>query len=194
VTEGCLVYVNGNISSNTGSSTPTGLSGPSSGAAIQNGSAVTVVSTGTIDITGSITYSTEPVSLTTADTPVSPAPTNVLGIYTSGGNVELKPPTDVSTMEIDASLAEMASGASYGMTATWNKITNLNIVGGRVQNMALSGNSLTARNIYFDQRFASGFAPPWFPTTTVTTTTTNTAIPQAPQLTRLSWVNTSATQ
>jgi Tfp pilus assembly protein PilX len=192
VTEGCLVYVNGNISSNTSSSTPTGLSGPSSGPAIANNSAVTVVSTGTIDITGDLKYSTEPVSLTTADTPVSPAPTNVLGIYTSGGNVELKPPTAVASMEIDASLAEMSSGASYGMTAQWNSITTLNIVGGRVQNQALSGASLTSRNIYFDKRFIAGFAPPWFPTTTITTTTTNTAVPQPPAALRTSWVNSSA--
>ena len=192
VTEACLVYVTGNISSNTSSSTPTGLSGPSSGAAIQDGSAVTVVSGGTIDITGDLKYSTEPVSLTTADTPVSPAPTNVLGIYTSGGNVELKPPTAVASMEIDASLAEMSSGASYGMTAQWNSITTLNIVGGRVQNQALSGASLTSRNIYFDKRFIAGFAPPWFPTTTITTTTTNTAVPQPPAALRTSWVNSSA--
>jgi Tfp pilus assembly protein PilX len=191
-TEGCLVYVSGNISSNTSSSTPTGLSGPSSGPAIANNSAVTVVSTGTIDITGDLKYSTEPVSLTTADTPVSPAPTNVLGIYTSGGNVELKPPTAVASMEIDASLAEMSSGASYGMTAQWNSITTLNIVGGRVQNQALSGASLTSRNIYFDKRFIAGFAPPWFPTTTITTTTTNTAVPQPPAALRTSWVNSSA--
>lgn len=191
-TEACLVYVSGNISSNTSSSTPTGLSGPSSGAAIANGSAINVVSTGTIDITGNLTYSTEPVTLTTADTPVSPAPTNVLGIYTSGGNVELKPSSNVSTMEIDASLAEIASGSSYGMTAQWNSIGTLNIVGGRVQNEALSGASLGSRNIYFDQRFANGFAPPWFPTTTITTTTTNTASPQPPTISRLSWVNSSA--
>jgi hypothetical protein len=123
---------------------------------------------------------------------VSPAPTNVLGIYTSGGNVELKPPTAVASMEIDASLAEMSSGASYGMTAQWNSITTLNIVGGRVQNQALSGASLTSRNIYFDKRFIAGFAPPWFPTTTITTTTTNTAVPQPPAALRTSWVNSSA--
>ncbi len=192
VAEGCMVYVNGNISSNTSSSTPTGLSGPSSGPAIATGSGVTVVSNGVIDVTGSLTYTNEPVSLTTADTPVTPAPTNVLGIYTSGGNVELKPPSDVASMEIDASMAEISAGSSYGLIANWNNITTLNIVGGRVQNKALSGNSLTQRNIYFDQRFSSGFAPPWFPTTTVTTTATNTAVPDAPQVNRLSWVNSSA--
>lgn len=190
--EACLVYVNGNISSNPSANAPTGLSGPSSGAAIQNGSAVLVASTGTISITGSLTYSTEPVTLNSSDSPVSPVPTNVLGIYTSGGNVQLQPPSNVSSMEIDASLAEMASGQSYGMIAQWNQITTLNIVGGRVQNEALSGASLTARNIYFDQRFANGFAPPWFPTTTVTSTTSDTAVAQPATMSVLSWSNTSA--
>ncbi|HEV7968160.1 MAG TPA: pilus assembly PilX N-terminal domain-containing protein [Candidatus Acidoferrales bacterium] len=192
VGEGCLVYVNGNISSNTGSSTPTGLSGPSSGAAIQNGSALTVVSTGTIDITGSLVYSTEPVSLNASDTAVSPAPTNVLGIYSSGGNVELKPPSNISTMELDASIATIAAGGSYGITAVWNTINNVNIVGGRVQNMALNGSSIGARNIYYDQRFAGGFAPPWFPQSTVAGPTTDTAVPQPITYQPISWVNSSA--
>ena len=191
-TEACLIYVNGNISSNTSSSTPNGLTGPNSGPAIATGSAVDVVSTGVIDVTGNLTYTNEPVALTTADTPVSPAPTNVLGIYTSGGNVELKPPSNVSTMEIDASIATITSGGSGGLIAQWNSIGTLNIVGGRVQNKALSGASLGSRNIYFDTRFANGFAPPWFPTTTITTTTTNTASPQQPKAVRLSWVNSSA--
>jgi hypothetical protein len=80
------------------------------------------------------------------------------------------------------------------MDVEWNQVTTLNIVGARVQNKALSGASVNTRNIYFDQRFANGFAPPWFPTTTVTTTTTNTAVPQTPTINRLSWANTSATQ
>ena len=189
--EGAMVYVTGNISGTSGSTT-TGLSGPSSGAAVQNGSGITITAGGTIAITGDIKYSTEPVTLNTADTPTSPVPTNVLGIYTTGGNVQLRPPTNVSTMEIDASIATIATGGSYGITATWNTIGTVNIVGGRVQNTALSGSSVGARNIYFDQRFSNGFAPPWFPTTTITTTTTNTAVPQTPVPVPTSWVNTSA--
>jgi Tfp pilus assembly protein PilX len=193
-TEGCMVYVTGRISSNPSATAPTGLSGPSSGAAIQDGSGVTVTAGGTISITGNLTYSTEPVSLNVSDTPVSPAPTNVLGIYTNGGNVQLQPPSNVSTLEIDASIATLngTSGSSYGITAVWNTITNVNIVGGRVQNVALSGSSVTARNIYFDQRFANGFSPPWFPTTTITGVAVDTAIPAIPVPQRTSWVNSSA--
>jgi Tfp pilus assembly protein PilX len=193
-TEGCMVYVTGNISSNTSATAPTGLSGPSSGAAIQDGSGVTITAGGTISITGNITYSTEPVTLTPADTSTGLVGGNVLGIFTTGGNIQFQPPSNVSTMEVDASMATInaASGSSYGLTATWNTIGTLNIVGGRVQNKALSGSSLGARNIYFDQRFAGGFAPPWFPTTTLGTTTTYTGVVQAPSINRVSWVNKTA--
>ena len=176
-----MVYVNGNICSdcNEGGSdgTTTGLSGPSSGAAIQNGSAVTVTATGQIAITGNILYSTEPVTLTQvgsvpADTLItSPStPTNVLGIYTSGGDIQLKPQTSNNNMEVDASIAMISTGGSGGMIANWNSINTFTLVGGRIANQAKSGASMSSRNIWFDQRFAGNFAPPWFPSTTVTTT------------------------
>jgi len=192
--EACMLYVNGNISSNVGANSPTGLSGPSSGAAIQNGSALTVTATGTIDITGSLIYSTEPVSLNAADTAVSPAPTNVLGIFTPGGNVELKPSTSGQNLEIDASIATVSQGGSGGIQASWNSINQVVIVGGRVQNNALDGSSIqNGRNIWFDQRFAGGgFAPPWFPATTIGSTITYSGTPNPPTATRLSWVNTTA--
>jgi Tfp pilus assembly protein PilX len=192
--EACMLYVNGNISSNVGANSPTGLTGPSSGAAIQNGSALTVTATGTIDITGSLIYSTEPVSLNAADTAVSPAPTNVLGIFTPGGNVELKPSTSGQNLEIDASIATVSQGGSGGIQASWNSINQVVIVGGRVQNNALDGSSIqNGRNIWFDQRFAGGgFAPPWFPATTIGSTITYSGTPNAPIATRLSWVNTTA--
>ena len=195
-TEAAMLYVNGAISGTSGSTT-TGLSGPSSGAAIQNGSAVTVTSTGTIAITGNITYSTEPVTLTQvgsipADTLItSPStPTNVLGIYTPGGDIQLQPTTNGNNLEIDASLAMVSSGGSGGLIAQWNSINTLTIVGGRIANQAKSGASLSSRNIWFDQRFAGNFAPPWFPSTTVTTTPTSAT----PVVTanRVSWVNTTA--
>lgn len=193
-TEGAMVYVTGNISSSPTSTTPTGLSGPSSGAAIPDGSGVTITSGGTISVTGNITYEKEPVSLNVSDTAVTPAPTNVLGIYTNGGNVQFQPSTNVTTLEVDASFATIngTSGSSYGLQASWKSITNMNIVGGRVQNAALDGSSVTARNIYFDQRFANGFAPPWFPTTTIPGPVTESATAIQPIPKRLSWVNSSA--
>jgi Tfp pilus assembly protein PilX len=193
--EAAMVYVNGNICSDcsSNSTSTTGLSGPSSGAAIQNDSAVTVTAAGTISITGSLLYSTEPVTLNTADTLItSPkVPTNVLGIFTPGGDIQLLPSSGGNNMEIDASIAAMSNGGSGGLDALGNSINTLTIVGGRIANKAKVGN-MSARNIWFDQRFANGFAPPFFPTATVTTTTTNTAVPQPVVPFRVSWVNTTA--
>jgi len=194
-TEAAMVYVNGNICSDcsANSTSTTGLSGPSSGAAIQDGSAVTVTSTGTISITGNITYTREPVTMNTADTLVtSPStPTNVLGIFTNGGDIQLLPSSSGNNMEIDASIAAISNGGSYGLDALGNSINTLTIVGGRIANKAKPGN-LSARNIWFDQRYATGFSPPWFPTTTVSTVTTNTALPQPVVPNRVSWLNTTA--
>ena len=95
-TEGCMLFVDGNISGTSGSTT-TGLSGPSSGAAIQDGSAVTVTAANSISITGNITYKTEPVTLNTADTLVAGGNNGqVLGIFTATGNVNLAVPTSGS--------------------------------------------------------------------------------------------------
>ncbi len=194
-TEAAMVYVNGNICSDCSSSSTstTGLSGPSSGPAIQNDSAVTVTATGTISITGSLTYSTEPVTLNPADTLItSPkVPGNVLGIFTPGGDIQLLPSSSGNNLEIDASIAAMSNGGTGGLDALGNSINTLTIVGGRIANKAKVGN-MSARNIWFDQRFANGFAPPFFPTASVTTTTTNTAVPQPIAPFRVSWVNTTA--
>jgi len=94
-------------------------------------------------------------------------------------------------MEIDASLAMISQGGSGGLIAQWNQINTLTIVGGRIANVAKQGN-MNARNIWFDQRFASGnFAPPWFPSTTVTTTGNTTAtVTVTPS--RVSWEDTTA--
>jgi Tfp pilus assembly protein PilX len=186
-TEAAMLFVNGGISGSSGGTT-TGLTGPSSGAAIQDGSAVTVTATNTIAITGNLTYTKEPVTLNAADTPVSPTPSNVLGIFTTNGDIQVRPTSNVTTMEIDASLAMISSTSSGGLIAQWNNIGTLNIVGGRIAMQAKSGASVGQRNIYFDKRFSSGFAPPWFPSTTVTATpTTQTVVTPS----RMSWTNTT---
>jgi Tfp pilus assembly protein PilX len=191
-TEGVMLYVTGAISGSSGSTT-TGLSGPNSGAAIPDGSGVTVTANGNIAITGNITYAREPVSLNAADTLVtSPStPTNVLGIFTTNGDIQLLPTTNMATMEIDASLAMISQSSSGGLItpAGGNTIGTLNIVGGRIAMQAKSGANLTTRNIYFDQRFGRGFAPPWFPSTTVVAApTTQTVVTPS----RVSWTNTTA--
>lgn len=162
-----MVYVDGAITS---------LSGPGQGqAAIQTGAAVTVVSSGSnnITITGDILYKAEPVTLTaTKTTPIDTLiPGNdsgqVLGIYTSSGNIQLANGQSNGNLEIDASLAAISQTGSGGLTNTGSAIKTLTIVGGRIQNTIQNINA-TTRNVMFDRRFANGFAPPWFPSTTVT--------------------------
>lgn len=165
-----MLYVNGAITS---------LSGPGQGqAAIQNGTALSVVSSGTNDITvtGDILYKSEPVTMTgtpTSNPPIDQlVPANntgqVLGIFTAGGNVNLANTQSNGNLEIDASIATISASGSGGLVNTGNSINTLTIVGGRIQN-TIQNIGATTRNVLFDRRFLSGgFAPPWFPSTTVT--------------------------
>jgi Tfp pilus assembly protein PilX len=191
-TEACMLYVNGNISGTSGSTT-TGLSGPSSGAAIQDGSAVTVTAAQNISITGNITYQTEPVTLNTADTLVAGGNKGqVLGIFTPGGNVNLAMPSAGGNLEIDAAIATISQGGSGAITNTGNAINQLTIVGGRMQNTIQNINT-TNRSIFYDRRFSQGsFAPPWFPSTTITSNGVVNAVVVVSPPTRLSWTDLSA--
>jgi hypothetical protein len=164
-----MLYVDGSISS---------LSGPSSGAAVQDGYGTTVTAKNDITVTGNILYNTEPVTMTQNQIPNTPADTlipgnnngQVLGIFTAGGNVNLQVPTSGQNLEIDASIATISKTGSGAIVNTGNAINTLTIVGGRIQNTIQNINS-TTRNVFFDRRFTQGgFAPPWFPSTTVTAT------------------------
>jgi Tfp pilus assembly protein PilX len=184
-----MLYVNGAINS---------LSGPSSGAAIQDGAALTVdAGTGSdITITGNITYKNEPVTLTQNQIPGTPADTlipgnntgQVLGIFTNGGNVNLSVPSSGQNLEIDASIATIKSGGSGGLVNTGNALNTLTIVGGRIQNTIQNINT-TTRNVWFDRRFAQGgFAPPWFPSTTVTSSGTDAVTSTTATVQRTQWL------
>jgi Tfp pilus assembly protein PilX len=161
-----MLYVDGAI---------TGLSGPGQGQpAIQNATALTVVSSGSnnITITGDILYKSEPVTMTgTVNTIDQLVPANntgqVLGIFTSNGNVQLQNGQSNGNLEIDASIATISATGSGGIVNTGNSINTLTIVGGRIQN-TIQNIGATTRNVLFDRRFLNGFAPPWFPSTTVT--------------------------
>jgi hypothetical protein len=186
-----MLYVDGDI---TSMSTQNGQP-----AAIQDTSAVTVVAANNVAITGDIKYTTQPVTLTQNEIPGTPADTlipgnnngQVLGIFTAGGDVQLKVPNNNMNLEIDASLAMIKNGGSGGLINTWNTINTLTIVGGRIANQAKQGN-VNTRNIFFDRRFAqNGFAPPWFPSTTVTTTGTATTV-VTPSIQRVQWINQTA--
>ena len=187
--EAVMLYVDGSITS---------LSGPSSGAAIQGGSAVTVDAGNgnNMTITGNITYANEPVTLTQNQIPGTPADTlipannsgQVLGLFTAGGNIQMSVPTSGQNLEIDASIATIKSGGSGGLVNTGNSINTLTIVGGRIQN-TIQNIGATSRNVWFDQRFAQGgFAPPWFPSTTITPVNTNAVTNVISSVQRTQWL------
>lgn len=186
-TPATMLYVDGNISS---------LSGPSSGAAIQDGYASTITAASSITVTGNITYKTEPVTLTQNQIPGDPADTLIpgnnsgqsLGIFTAGGNLNLSVPTAGQNLEIDASIATVKQGGSGAIVNTGNSINTLTIVGGRIQNTLNSINSNT-RNILFDRRYAQGgFAPPWFPSTTITASSSDAVTSVVSSAQRTLWV------
>ena len=91
----------------------------------------------------------------------------MLGIFTSAGNVNLANKQSNGNLEIDASIATISQTGSGGIVNTGNSITTLTIVGGRIQN-TIQNIGATTRNVLFDRRFLNGFAPPWFPRTTIT--------------------------
>ena len=162
-----MLYVDGNI---------TALSGPSQGtAAVQDGTQLTITAANNITITGDILYKTEPVTLSNNQIPNTPADTlisgndkgQVLGIFTKTGDIQMANAQSNGNLEIDACLATISNGGNGGLTNIGSGINTLTIVGGRIQNQIKNINTST-RNVLFDRRFASGFGPPWFPSTTVT--------------------------
>jgi Tfp pilus assembly protein PilX len=164
-----ILYVDGNIGSNSSNK---GLSGPGEGvAAIQDKAAVNVTANGTINITGDILYKTQPVSHDTNDALTSNSSNSgVLGIFTPGYNIAMDNQQSDKNIEIDASIAMIKAGGSGGWYNAGNDINNLTLVGGRIANAAINNvGDVNTRNIWYDRRFLTGgFAPPWFPSTTVT--------------------------
>ncbi len=190
-TPSTMLYVNGNITS---------LSGPGQGLpAIQDHSAVTVTAAQNVAITGDILYKTEPVTLTQNQIAGQPADTLIpgndtkqaLGIFTANGDIQLNNQQANNNLEIDASLATISQGGSGGLTNVGNAINTLTIVGGRIQNQIKSINT-TTRNVYFDRRFGqNGFAPPWFPSTTLSNGSV-TGAQATTTVQRVQWVNQSS--
>ena len=188
-----MLYVDGNITS---------LSGPGVGQpAIQDGTALTITALNNVTVTGDIMYKTQPVTKTASVNPAIPADSlinggdtgQVLGIFTAGGNINLNNQQSSTNLEIDASLATISATGSGALINNGSAINTLTIVGGRIQNTIQNINSST-RNVFFDRRFLSnGFAPPWFPSTTVTPTSSTTVTKDqanfvAPVFQRVQWL------
>ena len=183
---GTLVYVNGKINS---------LSGPGQGQpAIQDHSQLTIAAASNINITGDVIYKHEPVTMDANDTLIAGNDYNqVLGIFTANGNINLSSSYSNKNLEVDGSLAAIGQNCaanSCGFTVS-GSINTFNNVGGQIQSNIFSA-SMQTENTYFDRRFTQkqGFAPPWFPSTTLPTVDVQNA--QAPQVIvsqpqRLSW-------
>lgn len=186
-----MLYVDGNI---------TTLTGPGEGQpAINNGVALTITAAQNVTITGDIRYETEPVVTSGSNPPLDTLiPANntgqVLGIFTATGNIQMNNSQRDGNLEIDASIAMISQGGTGGWVNIGPQINTLNLVGGRVANVAMSGNTIT-RNIFFDQRFLQGnFAPPWYPSTTVQVSTTDSSSFSPPTVQRLQWYYKSSYQ
>jgi Tfp pilus assembly protein PilX len=188
VRDATMLYVNGNITS---------LSGPGQGVpAISDDTALTITAAKNVTVTGDILYTTEPVTKTQNQIPGTPADTlipgsdhgQVLGIFTATGDIQLNNKQANGNLEIDASVATISNGGTGGLVNTGSAINTLTIVGGRIQNNIKNINS-TTRNVFFDRRFAqNGFAPPWYPSTTLASTGPTVA-QYVPTVQRLKWVN-----
>ena len=180
-----MLYVDGNI---------TGLHGGGQGVgSIQDSTALNVVANGDITVTGDLLYKSEPVTLTPSDTIITANNHGqTLGIFTATGNVDLANAQSNGNLEIDASIATISQSGSGGLVNTGNSINTLTIVGGRIQN-TIQNIGATTRNVWFDRRYSQGgFAPPWFPSTTLSTSTTYTTPVPVVTASRTSWVNTTA--
>lgn len=187
---GTMLYVNGAISSLTG--TGQGV------AAIQDHSQVTIAANGNVNITGDVVYAHEPVTQNVSDTLVAGNDYNqVLGIFTNNGNINLSSSYSNQNLQVDGALAAVGSGCasnSCGFTQSGTAIKTFTNVGGQIQSNIFGAN-ISTENTYFDRRFTSkaGFAPPWFPSTTMPQNDiTNAAAPLVtwPAPTRMSWTTT----
>lgn len=186
-----MLYDNGSITS---------LSGPGQGLpAIQDGSDVTITASGNVAITGDVLYKTEPVTLTQNQIPGQPADSLIpggdthqaLGIFTATGDIQLNNKQQNGNLEIDASLATISANGTGGLTNIGNPINTLTIVGGRIQNQIKNINT-TTRNVFFDRRYSqNGFAPPWFPSTSVSLGSL-TGAHATTTVTRVQWLNQSS--
>ncbi|MGO9275829.1 MAG: hypothetical protein ACLQOO_37235 [Terriglobia bacterium] len=200
--QGTMLYVNGTIN---------GMSGPGEGqGAIQDYNALTIVANGTVNITGDVIYKTEPVTMTQnqivpgTNPPCcngSPADTLIpghdtgqdLGIYTANGNINLMSPYADSNLQVDGSQATIQQGSQYCFTVS-GFINTFNNVGGQIQS-GICAADMNTENTYFDRRYTAkqGFAPPWFPSTTITASGASQATAK-PTVQRVQWVNTTALQ
>ena len=187
-----MLYVDGTMT----------IHGPGEGlGAVQDNAMITLTANGDVVATGDVLYKTEPVSIP-LDTLVPGAANmnQVLGIFTATGNFITQNTQADQNIQVDGSIATISQADSANNCASGKggqlsngHVNTFNNVGGMIQSCIYAAD-INAENTWFDRRFTSrpGFAPPWFPSTTITTggplPTNVTAGP--PQ--RVQWVSTSS--
>ena len=159
-----MIHVNGKIANLKGD-------GSSTSPDIQAASEITVSSSGDIFIGGHITYQEDPA--------VNPDADNILGIFSSNGNIMLRK-DGPNNLQINATM--MAASDNHGLGAQDITIGNnydynypnkgkLNLTGGLIENrdqttgVYYSNGHKTGYewNFTYDDRFLAGKAPPYFP-------------------------------
>ena len=159
-----LIHINGNVLNLSGD-------GELDGADIESHQEMTVSATGDITIGGHITYETDPAE--------NPDAENILGIFSSNGNIWLgkNAPTD---LQVHASV--MAASDDHGVGAEdlaqdggydagYPNKGKWNLLGGLIEDKnQTTGVYYTSGKITgylwdfdYDERFAAGVAPPYFP-------------------------------
>ena len=146
---------------------------------IQSNEQITVSATGNIFISSHITYADDPVTNINAK--------NIFGIFSSGGNIYL---AQIAPNDIKLNASVMASGTNRGVGAEGIIIGGnynynypdkgfWNLLGGLIENknqttgVYYSNGKRTGYrwNFTYDERFAHGVAPPYFPYVTQFTAT-----------------------
>ncbi|MDK2013887.1 MULTISPECIES: DUF4900 domain-containing protein [unclassified Deinococcus] len=196
-----VVYVNGAVASLNAGPDPVG-------AAVAPFSGLTLAATGNINITSDLTYADPPCTgqhTRNADGSVTPATcanlnaTNILGIYSSTGNVNLiSPKVDATSRlgnnpNIHAVMMAGTGAVQVSGYGTGAPMGNVNLIGGIIENYygafgTTSGNVQQTgygRNFVFDPRTLAGVEPPFFPTSrtwtmALVTTPTGTTQPTEP--------------
>lgn len=184
--QGVSLYVSGSVTALHG---PTGVGSGASrttAPAIASLTRVTVTALNDITITGDLKYQDTVIDPTTG-IPVTgfAAKTNILGVFTNKGVINLNPSDTYTTqnrsLTLDAALAAFNEAAlnsnsslnTGGILFTGsglNSSSRLLIRGSRTQSKIMGigygGGSSGTRDVFFDERFRDGVtAPPFFPTT-----------------------------
>ena len=178
IKNGAMLFVNGAINSLRGGKTSS-MDRP----AVATDTRLTITAQADITVTGDLKYQ-QPVALSTGEAVSGIGSiTNVLGIFTNDGNVNLAPNATYNTpsgsdlsLEMNAAVVAFNSNTSNdggaikgsivytGGTATQSS-DRWRLVGSRVQSK-INTIGYTYRDIFFDTRFSGGtFAPPFFPGT-----------------------------